>query len=261
MEPAFDPDDPVIRQTVVAAVERYEEIGSTSDRAAALASRTDLPLPLLITAKRQTAGRGRGARNWHSGAGGLPFTLLLDAAGLQKASDLLPLSSLAVGLAVAEALEQFTGPGAFELKWPNDVLHQGRKIAGILIEGQTTPPRLAIGVGINRAVDFTAAPEEVQARAISLHEIVPPPESDVLLIAVLRRIEAALATLVADRSAVIQACRERDALRGQTLAVEIGGRRIAGIARGIASDGALLLERDGHVEAIRSGSITEQRTS
>ncbi len=123
----------------------HETIGSTNAEALLLA-RAGEPGPLWITAKRQTAGRGRRGRVWVSEPGNLYATLLLtDASPPERAAELSFVAALAVHDAVAGCI-----PGLAErlaLKWPNDCLIDGNKFAGILIEGEGRA--VAVGIGVN----------------------------------------------------------------------------------------------------------------
>ena len=130
----------------------FDEIDSTNEEAKRRASEGERG-PLWISARTQTAGRGRRGREWVSPAGNLMTTLLLSpettapvAAGL----------SFVAALAVHDAVTRWVPPQLARLKWPNDVLVDGRKISGILLESASTAdtsdlPWLAVGIGINLA--------------------------------------------------------------------------------------------------------------
>ena len=121
----------------LAALEYYAEIGSTSDRLKELA-RAGAEAWTAVVAERQTGGRGREGRSWESPAGGCYLSVLLRPQAARTA--LLP---LAAGVAVAEAVQGFGV--ASELKWPNDVLVGGRKLAGILAEASSGGERRRVG--------------------------------------------------------------------------------------------------------------------
>ena len=132
------------------AIAMFDEIDSTNEEArrrAALGERG----PLWICARRQTAGRGRRGRAWDSPAGNLMATLLI-APGV-GAADAARLSFVAA-LSVHDLVSAYARHAVVRVKWPNDVLVEGKKIAGILLEssgheGQDTVPWLAVGVGVN----------------------------------------------------------------------------------------------------------------
>lgn len=129
------------------AVHLYDDVGSTMDVAATLGDR-GAPSGSLVVAGSQRAGRGRGGRRWESAAGaGLWLTLL------ERPNDAsaLPVLPLRIGLRMARVLERWTA-APVQLKWPNDLVSDGAKLAGILIEARWREQRLewvAIGVGIN----------------------------------------------------------------------------------------------------------------
>lgn len=147
------------------ALIRFETVGSTNDEAKRLAA-TAAPEGTLIWALEQTAGRGRRGRPWQSPPGNLYLSLLLRPAGsAAHAAQLGFVAALALGDALAPAL----GRGReLRFKWPNDVLLDGRKLAGILLESETAPgggvTSVVIGVGVNIA----AAPSGTEFPATSL---------------------------------------------------------------------------------------------
>lgn len=130
------------------------EVGSTQDEARARAPA--LAGPAWLLARRQTGGRGRRGKAWADPPGNFAATLVLP---LPDAAPLLALRSFVAALALRDALVAATGQeAAFTLKWPNDVLYRGRKIAGILLETLPAPAQgLAIGIGVN----LVAVPEDV----------------------------------------------------------------------------------------------------
>ncbi len=135
--------------TVVLGVEivSLETCGSTNDEARALVRR-GAPGGTLVVAEEQTTGRGRAGRRWHSPRGpGLYFSLVLRPEAALRSPALLQ-AATAVG--VAHGLMALTGRPA-DLRWPNDVLMRGRKVAGILVESVETagPPALVAGIGLN----------------------------------------------------------------------------------------------------------------
>ncbi|MCA9419132.1 MAG: biotin--[acetyl-CoA-carboxylase] ligase, partial [Candidatus Omnitrophica bacterium] len=132
-------------ESFVRTVESYRELASTNDLALQRATIEALDTPLLVIAERQTAGRGRGGNQWWSAPGALTFSLLIDreTLDLREASD--PRLSLTTGLAVSDALVDILPIGDFQLKWPNDIYLESRKVAGILLErSSTTPNRLVV---------------------------------------------------------------------------------------------------------------------
>jgi len=188
------------------------------------------PAATSVIAEEQTAGRGRDGRTWHSPPGGVWLGVLL-----RPQHAVLGTVSIRAGLAVADTVDALLGGPVSRLKWPNDVLLDDRKLAGILCEGRWQGERLqwlAVGVGINVR---NAVPAAVASRAIGL---VP---------ALVR--SAALDPALSERECAAFA--ERDWLRGRQLRSPAAGR-----AGGVRPDGALLVDlgagtigvREGHVE-------------
>ena len=196
---------------------------STSDRARALAL-AGAPHGTLVTAGEQRAGRGRQGRSWSAP----PGRALLMSLVLREWPPLLPI----VG---AVAVTDVAGPQA-AIKWPNDVLLDGRKLAGVLAEGRQQQGWAVLGIGLNVAVRAADLPIELRDRAASLGlpAVAVEPTLDRLLRALARRLAQPTADLLADY-------RARDALSGQA----VRWARGEGIARGIDDSGRLLVELAG----------------
>jgi BirA family biotin operon repressor/biotin-[acetyl-CoA-carboxylase] ligase len=149
----------------------FETIGSTNDEARRLAASGDSG-PVWITAGEQTAGRGRRGRVWVSPKGNLMSTLLLNP---QRPAPECAQLSFVSAIASADTVAHFAPEADVKVKWPNDVLAQGRKISGILLESASAggePYFLAIGIGINLA----HFPPDTEFPATALGALgVPPP--------------------------------------------------------------------------------------
>jgi BirA family biotin operon repressor/biotin-[acetyl-CoA-carboxylase] ligase len=207
---------------------------STNDRARALAA-AGAPHGTLVTAAAQSAGRGRQGRTWSAP----PGRALLMSLVLRSPDRMLP---LAAAVAVAEA----AGPRA-AIKWPNDVLLDGRKLAGILAEARPQDGWAVLGIGLNVAVRVEDLPEELRATAATLG--LEPRDVEGVLGRVLAALERALAL---DRAALLDAWRARDALLGLEVAWADGH----GVARGIDGDGRLVVElAGGGRTALESGEV------
>jgi BirA family transcriptional regulator, biotin operon repressor / biotin---[acetyl-CoA-carboxylase] ligase len=213
---------------------------STNTRGRELAA-AGAPHGTLVTAGEQSAGRGRQGRIWSAPAG----RALLCSLVIRDPRQLL---SLCAGVAVAEVAEVArTGSAAAGLKWPNDVLIDGRKVAGILVEGRPQERWAVLGVGLNVALREADFPAELGARAGTLG-LEPAAIEPVLarLLASLQRWLAAPAT------AVLDAVRERDALRGH----RVGWSEGEGRAAGIDARGRLLVDTaDGRRLALEAGEV------
>lgn len=210
----------------------------------------------VVVADTQRSGRGRRGRGWHDVPGESVLVSLLVRPRLAVAA--LPQLSFVAAVAVAEALEATTRLTP-RLKWPNDVLARGRKVAGILLEsrsGGAEGPAVVIGIGVNLAQ--RAFPEELADRATSvLLETGRAPERDAVLEALLESFERWRGRLERDGFAAV-----RDAWRART---ETLGRRvrvegISGTAVDIGEDGALLVDEGGRVRRVIVGELeAEQR--
>jgi BirA family transcriptional regulator, biotin operon repressor / biotin---[acetyl-CoA-carboxylase] ligase len=208
--------------------------GSTNDRAQELAT-SGAPHGTLVTAREQTAGRGRHNRTWI----GPPGQALLLSLVLREVESLLPLRA---GLAVADV----AGAEA-RVKWPNDVWIAGRKVAGVLVEARLQDGWAVLGIGLNVAVDLAALPEELHETAGTLGR--DPRDLEPTLRELLDALERRLAEPAA---ATLEALRARDALRGRRVTWSGG----AGIGCGIDDSGSLLVTRDdGSTVTVSSGEV------
>jgi BirA family biotin operon repressor/biotin-[acetyl-CoA-carboxylase] ligase len=250
----------LLSETFVRSVEHHAEIGSTNDRALALAAKTmtDDATPALVVADRQTAGRGRGRNTWWAADGALTFSLVLDAHAHRLPPGRWPTIALTVGLAVCETLCEPLAPRRPRLKWPNDVLLDGRKLCGILIEVPSSAAgRVVIGVGLNVNNPLTDAPPEVRQRATSLiDETGRTHDRTDLLIGILRRLDHDLALLSVGAQAALQhRWSEWCDLTGRTVAVYQGEQVVEGVCEGIDADGALRLRTPFGPERLYSGVV------
>jgi BirA family biotin operon repressor/biotin-[acetyl-CoA-carboxylase] ligase len=223
---------------------RLDEIDSTNSEAQRLAQAGERG-PIWIMADVQTAGRGRRGRTWEQGKGNLATTLLLT----DPPPDFAQLS-FAAALAVADTASHFAPGARVTVKWPNDVLADGKKLAGILLESGSG--WLAVGIGINLA----HFPEGTEFPATALAEFVTPPSPD-----------AARSVLAARFAHWYDAWMTQgfEALRAAWLA-QAGGlgapirARLPNVTRhglfeGIDGSGALLLNEAGTVHAIAAGEV------
>ena len=207
---------------------------STNDRARELAL-AGAPHGTLVTAGEQTAGRGRQGRTWAAPPGRALLCSLL----LREYDALLPLRA---GLAVAD----LAGTAA-QVKWPNDVLLDGRKLAGVLVEARPGAGWAVLGLGINVAVDPGTLPEDVRDRAATLGR--PPGELEPALAELLEHLGARLAEPAGDALAALRA---RDALLDRPVRWAGG----AGTGAGIDDTGALLVRLPGGaVRALDAGEV------
>jgi BirA family biotin operon repressor/biotin-[acetyl-CoA-carboxylase] ligase len=211
----------------------YRLIDSTNERARELAS-AGAPHGTLVTAGEQSAGRGRQGRRWTAP----PGRALLCSVVVREPPRLLP---LVAGVAVAEV----TGDDA-RVKWPNDVLVAGRKVAGILVEGRPQENWAVVGIGLNVAVRDEDFPPELAGRAGTLGL-----EPDALE-PTLERLLTGLSRWVAARpDEVLDTVRARDALLGQPVRWA-GGE---GHGAGIDGEGRLLVKTGEGQIALDAGEV------
>ena len=202
-----------------------------------------LTAPTLLAAEMQTAGRGRAGRPWLSApAAALTFSLAWPFVGPLQALVGLP---LAVGVTLAETLADFGV--AVQLKWPNDVLQGGRKLAGILIETATAPDKqvwAVIGIGLNIAL-----PEKLQQQIGRSTANLPPAaaqDRDLLLAALLNALARNMLQFASEGLAgFIERWNHLHAFAGQQVLVLDQGKTLyEGVALGIDQIGRLLLQTD-----------------
>ncbi len=230
----------------------YQQIGSTNDEAKVLAE-AGAPEGLLIVAEQQTAGRGRAGRTWQTPAGTqVAFSLVLRP---DLPARLATRVVMLAGLAACEAVEQITGLRA-DLKWPNDVLLGGRKVAGILVESAFRDDRLAyavLGLGLN--VSWAPAPEEADFAATSLEaEARRAVDRLKLLRALLAALEVRYPAL-AD-PALVADWQARLTLLHTPIVVQADDRQVAGRATGVTPEGALIVQaNDGETHQFLAGDV------
>lgn len=231
-------------------VEALAECDSTNAHLLARAE-AGAPSGTVVVAKRQTAGRGRLGRVWHSDdVASLTFSLLWR---LPSGTPLGGLS-LAVGVAVAEALRELDIQGV-ALKWPNDILRDGGKLGGILIELVSGAPHAAvIGIGLNLSLP-SGLPDEVRKGAAAI-------DADIGREALLAGLLASLhGVLSGFASTGFLGLRERwlalNAHAGLPVRIVSGyAPPVDGRCLGVDSDGALLLETATGVRRIMSGDVS-----
>lgn len=236
---------------------RLERCDSTNDEAAAWARDPADPAPhgAAVVAVAQQAGRGRQGRAWHSPAGNLYMSVLLRP---PLAPAKVPPLTLCAGLAVAEAVNDAGAPAS--IKWPNDVLVDGKKIAGVLTEMSTRGAELeyvVVGIGLN--VGERAFPPELAATSLALatgREL----EVDRVREAVCAGLEMWLERYLAGGvPALAGAFSAHSALAGRPVRARVDGALVEGRAVGLRDDGALLLEdAAGCRHAVVAGEVHER---
>ncbi len=216
-----------------------QKAGSTNQIALGLAHQ-GYPEGTLVVAEEQTAGRGRWRRPWYSPSGkSLLFSLILRP---QLNPAHLPQITLTAGASVARALHRQTGVRT-GIKWPNDLTYRGKKLCGILAEGDGKADCLVLGIGINVNQDREDLPPQLLDTATSLKMIKGEDVSRTPLLQVI------LETLENDyeeycRSGFSSARRrwlQYEAVLGRKVRLVIGDQELSGEAVGLTDDGALTL--------------------
>jgi BirA family biotin operon repressor/biotin-[acetyl-CoA-carboxylase] ligase len=215
---------------------------STNQRAKELAGGR-APHGTVVTADEQTAGRGRQGRSWVAppGAAVLMSVVVRD---LDESGSLLP---LATAVAVCEAAEA-VAPVRCEIKWPNDVWVERRKLCGILVEGRPAAGWAVVGIGLNVRTPREAFPPDLRETATSLAASGAEVSVEETVSAVLAMLGRWLSSPAPE---VLGAWRARDALLGS----EISWGEGSGVAAGIDDDGSLLVDTDSGRVALGAGEV------
>ncbi len=241
-----------------------DEVDSTNDEAARQLA-ADRPTPFAILARRQTRGRGRLGRAWHSES---PANLYASFAFRPRvAPERMQTFTLWMGLNLCELLANFANvtPG---LKWPNDILFNGRKAGGMLTEARIDADQirdLVFGLGLNVNVPAGGWPADLARRAVSLAEVTGADlDLNRLAAALVGRVLLAYQTFVDGEHLGLFAdlWHKYDVLRGRPIALLEGGRRHSGTVTGLDDDGALLLrDAQGKVLRFRAGEVTIEKSA
>ncbi len=242
---------------------RLEVLDSCPSTSTLLLDRVHLGVPSgsVVACERQTAGRGRRGRSWISAAGdSLTFSLLWRFhAGTPAPMGL----SLATGVAVVRALESM-GAAGVRLKWPNDILADGAKLGGILIETLTDAGChvAIIGIGINVRLPREIV-EGVEGTAGALDAVMPfAPSRNLLLAELLKALSAMLTDFERTGFAgLVEEWLSHNAHAGERVVILAeGAAPVEGRCAGVDADGALLLETTSGLRRIVSGEVSLRRT-
>jgi len=264
-------------------VEIYDELGSTNDRAAELAGSIEIPLPALVIARRQTAGRGRGTHRWWATDGALTFSVVIDTAMLGISMRDWPRLSLTMAVAICDALAEQLEPSTqraasssapttadesphrdpssnrLGIKWPNDVILDGAKVGGILIEspsGAATRERLVVGIGINVNNAWRLAPRESGGVGIALCDVSGRTHDlSAVLISALNAIQSRIQQLAENSPGLPKTWQQLCWLTEQEVEVSAEGKRMEGVCNGIDIDAALLVKNASGTQRFYSGSV------
>ncbi|MCU1272154.1 MAG: Biotin--acetyl-CoA-carboxylase ligase [Acidobacteriaceae bacterium] len=249
---------PLVRGTIFDEhIHHYYRAGSTNTLAMEAAT-TGAPEGSVFLAEQQTAGRGRGNHQWHSAqSAGIYCSVILRPA--LPPSDVLVLS-LAAGLAVRSAVQEIDSRVLPDLKWPNDLLIEGKKFCGILTEMNAEATRvrhIVVGIGIN--VNHNQFPDELQQTATSLSMETRTQWSKVNLCAALlksldREYQSLLAKTEAHEDILRRFEEQSSMLRGKTVRVEENGG-FEGTTEGLDPRGFLQVGTDDGLRIVYSGTV------
>ena len=234
----------------------FPRLRSTNDHAAELRRRGDLFAPAVVLTGHQTAGRGRGAHAWWSGPGCITVTFVLPI-DETVAPHQIPLIA---GLAVRNAAAELAGDDGVQLKWPNDLLYDGRKLAGLLCERVQKADLVGLGLNVNLDRSSKSVPASLSDRLTSVSEIAGRPVDLTTALATVGSHLHRMLTRRADHP-FEQVLREYDshhALVGRTVSVRDGveGASVTGRCEGMDEMGRLLLRSRDGIHRVISGEVT-----
>jgi len=260
MPDALSPEE--IRKHLAAArlgkkIHYFPELDSTNRYAFKLAAE-GADEGEVVLAERQTRGKGRLGRGWFSPPNLNLYLSVILRPRLRPAD--APQLTLTAAVALAESAQSFLGyPPA--IKWPNDILVGGKKLAGILTESSVDRERLhfvVVGLGVNLNIAQHMLPEELRGLATSLLILTQRPvDRDAFAGELIRSLDRCYGELEQRGFPYIAARWESFfELKGRKVKVEMGDRQLSGTAKGIDRDGALLVERaDGALERVIAGDV------
>jgi BirA family transcriptional regulator, biotin operon repressor / biotin---[acetyl-CoA-carboxylase] ligase len=234
-----------------------DSVGSTNEEAKILAAKGEAEIPdgTLVWAQQQTAGRGRRGREWSSPPGNLYTSLILrPEVPLARMSEL----SFVAALAVYDALGSIGEPGhQVHLKWPNDILLNDKKVAGLLLETESTDGKgncdwVVLGMGLN----VSWHPEDTPYNATSLRAEHWPTSVEEALEAYAKSFMGWASRWIDEgfepvRRNWLWRCKGKD----EVLEVHLGKETITGVFKDLDTNGALVLDCDGEVRHITAGDV------
>ena len=241
-----------VRQSWRQPVSYFATIDSTMLEAARLAE-AGCAHGTVVVADEQTAGQGRHGRHWYSEPGAGLYASIVLRPGLRP--DSLPVLTLALGLAAADAIADTSGLKC-DLRWPNDVMLEGRKVAGILV--QLLDSVAIAGIGIN--VNHVTFPKEIAAEATSLRIVSNRLYSrEQLLVTLLEAVERNCGVLAGEdgrQKILMMFSRRSSYARNKRVTVEQGHSIVEGTTAGLDPSGFLILRKDdGTEDLVLAGGV------
>jgi BirA family transcriptional regulator, biotin operon repressor / biotin---[acetyl-CoA-carboxylase] ligase len=240
-----------------------DTVDSTNDEAARRLS-AGAGTPFVVISREQTRGRGRLGRTWHSKPNGNLYVSFAFRPLLRP--ERMPTITLWIGTNLCDLIASYCRLSP-RLKWPNDLLLDGRKAGGILTEARIDADQirdLVVGLGLNLQPPNGGWPDDLKSRAVSLSEATGAPvDVNRLAAALIGRVLAAYELFHRDehQAEFTRMWARFDALRDRPVTLMQGNERISGIATGIEPDGTLVLRRpDGRIERFRAGEVTVEKT-
>ncbi len=236
-------------------IHRYESVSSTNDLARALADKGE-PEGTVVLADEQKRGRGKWRRVWISPQGeGIWMSLILRPK--LKPEDTAKIT-LMTAVAIVKALDKQLGIKA-RIKWPNDILVKGKKIAGILTEMKTEKAKVKfviVGIGVNTNIDFSKFPEELRGGITSVKkEYLRQFSPERLMKEILREMEFCYSLFREEGfSPIREEWKGYSATLGKQIEARYHGEKVFGQAVGLGETGTLLLRRDSGIIDELSGS-------
>lgn len=247
---------PAFRDSVVG----LDAVDSTNDRAKELASAGKLKPAGLVVAERQTGGRGRFGRSWASPVGGIWFTMVVRPEIPVALAARMPLLASVV---ISSVLKRVTGLDA-RIKWPNDILIEEKKVAGILTELAAELGRvdyLVVGIGLNANFPVEALDQPDLNATTLLDETGAAVDRTALVSMIVTDIWEALPALADGFDVILEQWREFSATLGRRITLETAGERIEGTAVDLDSEGGLVVRTAGGEQRIfRAGEVTLRKT-
>ncbi len=207
----------------------------------------------VMIAKEQTGGKGRLGRHWHSQLGGIWFSILLRP---QLPMEELSLLTLAMAAGVQNGVSEYCGVNA-QIKWPNDILINGKKVAGILTELKGDMDRVdyvIVGIGINGSNDIVP---ELKDKGIAIKDIIEKINLNELLLNVLNNIQLYYQKLIiGEHEEILNINKKNSSVIGKEIELATIRGTERGIVVDIASEGTLVINQNGQIKKVVSGDVS-----